>query len=78
MSKKCTKLINFVNKKTRNIRRANVCRFVEIDKTGDYDPLTDRFDGAIGDLMAGNFDMFFRSMEYGGVHPKYVVRISVA
>ena len=55
-----------------------MCRFVKIDKTGDYDPLNDRFDGAIGELMAGNADLFIRTMDYGGIHPKYVVRIGAA
>ena len=53
-----------------------MCRFVKKDKTGDYDPLTDRFDGAIGDLTVGNVDLFLRIMEYGVIHPKFVVIIS--
>ena len=54
------------------MRRANVCRFINANKTGDYDPLTDRFDGAIGDLMDGKVDVFFRLMEFGSIDSKYV------
>ena len=40
-------------------------RFVFANKTGDYDPTTGRYDGAIGMLIDGVADVHLREMEYG-------------
>ena len=51
-----------------------MCRFLWANKTGDFDPLSNSFDGAIGLLVGANAkaDTYLRSIDYGVVDPKFV------
>ena len=44
----------------RDIKRWKVCRFRWTNRTGDYDPATGRYDGAIGMLADGLADLYFK------------------
>lgn len=54
-----------------------MCRFVWANETGDYDPSTGRFDGAIGYLMDGKAEIFMRPTEYGTIDNKFVNYLSL-
>ena len=49
----------------RNLKRWKICKFLWANKTGDYDPLTGRYDGAIGMLMDGLADSYIRHIYIG-------------
>lgn len=47
-----------------NVKRYKVCKFVWANKSGDYDPATGRYDGAIGMLIDGQGDAYIRYVGY--------------
>ena len=55
----------------RDIKRWKICRFVWANKTGDYDPSTGRYDGAIGMLIDGLADSYYRPFDNGVIHPRF-------
>lgn len=73
---KSNNITNQTNLK-RNIKRANACYFIAVNKTGDYDPTTNRYDGAIGDLISGRVDSFLRLLEFGSEKPDLVDYLSI-
>ena len=52
-------------------------RFVWINKTGNYDPATGRYDGAIGMLMDGQVDAYIRPLDYGSIGSQFVGYLNV-
>lgn len=56
-----------LTKTIRISKRSKVCQFKWVNKTGDYDPVTGRYDGAIGLLTDGLADIFIRPLDYGGI-----------
>lgn len=58
-----------------NIKRNRVCRFMWANQIGDYDPLTNRYDGAIGLLTEGKADVLLRPVDIGSIGTEFVVRM---